>query len=515
MSSLRVGRLPLQKPQDISSEDRHSQEDDSEDSRWLSYWLELIKASQGHHLPPQANFVPLSGVDPFRSSVVSLTKDLEILFKYYWTIVPSGSHLIKNEILPHHVQEVKRYTAIRNQVMQDVLRDPVILWGLMYTMSARMQYFSHIQVANVFSTDHYMHLAVSNLRQKLSHLQPSGEKAQVCAARVIHTMALAEWTRGNFQVAKVHLLALKKLLPWLDLSTPFGRYLLEGAQGIDIFVAVETGEAPILAAVDDSLHSATSLELVKSRLKAFATEDKPLPNFQFAGPHCNISNSFSPRPDFLDDAHTTLDFRLGQAFEAAIIEEKVEPLLVPVIESVIECLTFAKYVWRTPYGTTADAGYVCRKARATIHKLCTLPGQLRGLEDRRRYLKADCIRLAMLLYMADATTRTAHRSAKGNVARLRASLIEALPDWQKKDPILGSLQQSSQDDHFLLWVLATGHYYAGDDEQAAWFLVHATEMAQGHGIADYEGLHEHLIRFIYSSTKQARSLRSIALLLSS
>ena len=103
-----------------------------------------------------------------------------------------------------------------------------------------------------------------------------------------------------------------------------------------------------------------------------------------------------------------------------------------------------------------------RKSRATIHELRMLPDQLYMLEDRQRALKADCIRLTLLLYLAVATTRVSHRSAKLNVKRLQATLLRIQRSWQTGDEDGETLSGPHNENDFLLCVLATGHYYASD-----------------------------------------------------
>ena len=470
-----------------------------------------------------ANFIPNAAVDPFGSHVVPITKDIEILFKYYWSIAPTGSHFRKNEVLPPHVQALGFFKTVRDNVMTRVLSNEFALYGLMFTMVARAVHYSEIRVPGFPRVDHFLHLAISSLRKKMARLNAYGERAQADVIWSISSIALAEWNRGDLDMALSHLRAFARLSRWLDMTQPIVRFLLAGTQGTDVFVAVEKGNIPILPCVDDSQSPPTRLEVVNTHLRAIENiEPAQRPKRPLSNKH-PTRDIVTPRRDLLDDAEEALDFRLGTAFEEQIADETADPLLKPILKGLIKCLTFAKYIWCTPHGTTHDADYMCTKARATLHRLCSLPNQLARLQDEHhRVAKIDCIRLALILHLANAVTRMSFRSAKLNVPRLREALTryDQTREQEPQDtgPIdtipIADVVAVVEDDKTMLWIVLTGYYYAEGTDDESWFLSRATLCAERLGLTDYRSLHEHMVRYLYSATKQKRSLETVALLLS-
>ena len=470
-----------------------------------------------------ANFIPNAAVDPFGTHAVPITKDIETLFKYYWSIAPTGSHFRKNECLPPHVQALGFFRTVRDNVMTRVLGNEFALYGLMFTMVARAVHFSEIRVPGFPKVDHFLHLAVSSLRKKMARLNDYGERAQADVIWTISSIALAEWNRGDLDMAWMHLRAFARLSRWVDLTQPIVRFLLAGTQGTDVFVAVEKGTIPVLPCVDDSQKPPTRLEVVKTHLRAIESiEPKLRPKRPQQDRHPTI-DVVTPRRDLLDDAEEALDFRLGSAFEEQISDGTADPLLEPILQDVIKSLTFAKYIWCTPHGTTHDADYMCTKARAALHRLCCLPKQFSRLQDQQsRVAKVECIRLALILHLANAVTRMSHRSAKLNVPRLREALTtyDQTRELETQDTVPnGTVSETVaaaaiEDDNTMLWIVLTGHYYAEGGDHESWFLSRATTSAERLGLTDYTSLHNHMVRYLYSSTKQKRSLETVALLLS-
>jgi hypothetical protein len=160
------------------------------------------------------------------------------------------------------------------------------------------------------------------------------------------------------------------------------------------------------------------LAAVKSgRLEPVTYPRSPVPNAS------RLSNAImSHRVDILSDASTTMDFSLGSGLERALEANVIQPDLAFILEDLLDVVTVAKHVWRTPNGTRDDADWMCKRARAVCHRLLAIPSQLPFPETSAHAAKTEALRLALLLMVTRCTNRMTFRSAQPNMRRLQRAL---------------------------------------------------------------------------------------------
>lgn len=235
------------------------------------------------------------------------------------------------------------------------------------------------------------------------------------------------------------------------------------------------------------------------------------------------------------------------------LADAVHPLLAPVLRDILDVLTVAKCVWRTPNATKRDADWMCKRARALVHRLLLLPANPFFGHKTISARKAEVLRIALLLILIRCTNRVAFRSARPNMRRLQHALNAIDKDWSSKTTSLGteaemtgSFQSQPQppaspfssywssplneplgqplrnlhskqynENALLLWALMTGHFNAQGEPEESWFLERAPYVAETHlGIHDYDGLDDFMSQYFYSRTRQQQSLTIVALHLS-
>ena len=194
-----------------------------------------------------------SCVDPFDSTITPITKPIEAIIKYYWKMVLTGGPNTKEEVLPARVRTVQDYDAVREQGTREALSDKLALAGMLASMSTRIVYMSKFSLPGDVRPESYIQAAISILRERLLDCQARQARAEPALYFGIWRLALAECISGYFDMVKVHLQAMKKLLGHLENDNPMKRYVNVGVGTIDMFMAVETNSRAFVLASDRRL----------------------------------------------------------------------------------------------------------------------------------------------------------------------------------------------------------------------------------------------------------------------
>lgn len=471
-----------------------------------------------------------------------MTKNIEVLLKYYFTMATTGAHVDKTEVLPSHLQPVHRYITVREGAMRNCIQDKVEFTALMVIMAARMVHLSRIPLTGFARPEYYMQQALSAVQAKMVDCQRRGLPGDRTVVRGIHCLALAEWISGQFETASTHIRAAKLLLPLLDLEDPIDAFVAHGIVNVDKLIAIETGRVPDLPLMfDPGPLDECRMADIRGELCAFAdgsldpviqsSPRSPVPDA------CKLTSAImSHQVDILADASENLDLGLGTGFECALTAatDTIHSALASVLEDLLDVLTVAKYVWRTPNATRDDADWMCRRARAICHRLLALPATLAEEESSSvRARKTEVLRIALLLVVLRCTNRVSFRSAQPNMRRLQRALYGIDTNWASTTTIARPLDPACEtttttvahhpdplsrsrpydENELLLWVLLTGHFSAqGEPDEELWFLMRAAFVAEQRlGIRDYEGLRDLMARYLYSKTQQEQSLMVVAM----
>lgn len=512
----------------------------------------------GNEFVSKHNWLPGSGVDPFSVTPFPITRHVEALIKYYWIFALTGAHNDKTEILPPHLQPVNRYTTVRDHALQGAMQSRIRFVSIMVIMAARMVHISRLQTTGSPPPEYYLQLTLHEVRGRMMECQDQGITNDASLLRAVQCLALAEWTCQRYDAATIHLQAARKLLPLKPSLHPSDAFTREGIVNIDNLVCIETGRAPIFPVLYDPG------PLEKARMIAIREDVMTRARSKAAAKTLSLGSDIpdATRPtsafvahqvDMLVDAPTILDWDLGSGFERALAADAIHPIMAPIVLDLLDVLTVAKYVWRTPDATKEDADWMCKRARALVHHLLLVPAKADFATWTVKSRKAEALRIAVLLMLLRCTHRVSFRSALPNVRRLQDALYDIDKDWAPDDylgetalprgrshdsppspsvsptscytlspldgpfgPALRSLQTKRYDENELLfWILLTGHFNAQGEPEESWFLERVTYVAQHHlRIDSYEGLHEFMSRYFYSKTQQQHSLGVVALHLS-
>ncbi|OCT45362.1 hypothetical protein CLCR_05694 [Cladophialophora carrionii] len=497
------------------------------------------------------NYIPGSGVDPFAAAPMPMTKNIQVLINYYCVMVLTGTHVDKTEVLPPHLQPARRYANLRDIALRAIMQDKVEFTSLMVIMSSRMVHLSRIALTGLARPEYYMHLALAAVRERMLDFQARGVPGDNILVHGMHSLALSDWICQRFEAASTHVRAVKVLLPLLNLNDPLDMHIAQGIFNIDQMIAIETGwlpEFPLMT--DPGPLDEARMSLIRKELEAFKSGRRepvtyphsPVPNAS------RLSNAMmSHQVDFLADASTSMDFSLGSGFERALEADIIHPELASILADLLDVLSVAKLVWRTPTATRDDADWMCKRARAICHRLLAVPMLLPFPETAAHAAKTEALRLALLLMVLRCTNRMSFRSAQPNMRRLQRALslhgigTNWLASAAQPEPDHSSGTETDTDRYtdsgtdtdtnertdtyaadpydenaLLLWILMTGHFSAeGEPEEELWFLMRAAYVAERHlGISDLDGLRNVMGQYLYSRTQQERSLIVVSLHLS-
>lgn len=453
-----------------------------------------------------------------------ITKNIEVLIKYFCTMASTGSHVDKTEVLPARLQPARRYATTRDHILRSIMQDKIEFTSLMVVMSSRMVYLSRIPLTGLARPEYYMHLALTSVRQKMLDFQARGVPGDNILVRGIHSLALSDWICQRFEAAVTHVQAVKVLLPLLDLDDPIDMHVAQGTFNVDKMIAIETGWLPEFPLMfDPGPLDETRMSLICEELEDFASGHlEPVMYAHSPVPDASKLSSaiMSHQVDILADASTTMDFSLGAGFDEALIADCIDAALSAILADLLDVLAVAKYVWRTPNATRQDADWMCKRARAICYRLLALPAELPFPETSAYAAKTEAIRIALLLMVLRCTNRMSFRSAQPNMRRLQRAL--SLHGIDTNWSSLNSPRRSGSDEcvynenELLLWVLMTGLFSAQGEPEELWFLLRAAYVAERHlGIKNVAGLKEIMGRYLYSKTRQERSLMVVGLHLSS
>jgi hypothetical protein len=375
-----------------------------------------------------------------------------------------------------------------------------------------------------------MHLALAAVRERMLDCQSRGVPGDNVLVHGIHCLALADWICQRFEAASTHVRAVKVLLPLLDLDDPLDEHVAQGTYNIDKMIAIETGWLPEFPLMfDPGPLNEGRMSLIREELESFTSgrlepvlyPHSPVPNASKLG-----NAIMSHQIDFLADASTALDFSLGSGFDKALAAHAIHEDLASVVSDILDVLTVAKYVWRTPNATRDDAEWMCKRARAMCYRLLALPVQLPFPETSAQVAKTEALRIALLLVVLRCTNRMSYRSAQPNMRRLQRTLSLHCIDtnWstsatdkmpRRSTPVNDSDTETYNENALLLWVLLTGHFAAEGEPEELWFLMRAAFVAERHlGIKEVDGLEDLMAQYLYSKTRQERSLIVVGLHLS-
>ena len=448
------------------------------------------------------NTVSHSTVDPFNTTLVPITEEVDTLMKYFAAAQSAGGNAYKLHLLPEYVQDAVMVDRVVQSFWNNFLRYEHAMYAMMAFMAVRLLVITKVRLSNIKSPDHYMQKAITSLRRRLQECQNPALEADHATMGAMTQIALADWTSGNLGAARIHLSVLSNLVQHVDVEEMTGRLMVESIRTVDLQVALETRQMPFLpAAPSFEPLSRGRINQVKRLLDHVARNNRTMNESSPDDMATRLGQDPKPPHDILEDCSITLDFRLGNKLEEALESDILYPSIRPVLRNVLDCLTLAKFLWRTSEATSKDVRWMCRTARTMVHHLWTYGWDHANDPHDTQHRLTDCVRLALVILLTLATNRLASRAVGG----LGQELYMA---YQRLEmPCNASKLQR----RLYLWTLITGVFVARESShEKSWLLYEAAAAARGLGLTSYEALHDAMTDFIYSWTMQMESLQQVA-----
>lgn len=475
---------------------------------------------------------PFAALDPFESCAITITRQVQVLIHYYWQILATGWLVDRTEVLPAHLRPVRRYENVRDQSMAGLLQDQVRVTALLAVMASRMVHLSKITIPQV-NPEQFMLTALHTLREHMSKQDDDGSDTKLTVMYAVHSLALAEVYRKRYDDATVHLAQLKTLVDSTKIVSATHSYVAEAMINIDGLISIETGRIPMLTYSFDpgplAEHRVREIECQLSMLRTAPAVIRPVED---------DNNRPSPMiydgTDFLADATTAMDLRMGEGFAAALQHGgTIHPAIAPLLQDILHVVLVAKIVWLTAKARQSDARWMCQRARVLNHRLLSLKEHLQNIDDPW-IQRTEALRISLLLVLIRCTSRVAPRAAQSNVRLLlqvfKGHDMDWSSDWSsgaKLDSSVGSPPHGSllglqhdypasehQQNRLLLFILLTGHYNAmmAADPSQVWFLGQAADLASRRlGFQHYRELDDLMRLYMCNPVQQAVSLRLVAM----
>ena len=459
--------------------------------------LNRLQQLQSQWRIPRAKVKLGSGHDPFNSTAVSVTDEAQTLISYYSAAQANGGNAYKLHLLPPYLdRNVLKVDQIIQSYLENYLRYQHAMWAMMAFMAVRLIVISKVKLANVKSPQYYMQQAIHALRKRLLECEHTGLELDLGTIGAIHQIALADWTAGDLETARIHLKVHSNLVQYINHEHVRGRFMIESIRTLDLQVALETGELPHLPAAP-SFEPMPPARIKEMRRLLDHVADKEEKRRDFAA--C-LGRDFPPPNEILADCDVTLDLRLGTELEAVLATDILSPSIKPTIRNVLDCLTVAKVVWRTKDALPKDARCMCRTARTMVHHLWTYGWDRATDSPNQPHKLTDCVRLTLIILLTLATNRMASRA----VGVLGKQLFAACGRLRLCDTAV------EQERKLYLWTLLTAILVAKEGtDQKNWLLHEAAIIACGLDLTSYEALHEAMTEYIYSWTMQKQTLQEV------
>ena len=445
-----------------------------------------------------ANIIEGSSIDPFNISTQPMSKETDVLLSYYASFVLSGHIPYKLQYLPHKFRAITPTQEVRQGAMTDAMQYEHCLYAMFAFASARLYHIMKLRLEGLKSPQYYMAQAVKALRHRLEDIERSNMPVDMATISAMATLALADWTTGDLNTARVHLGILGKMLDYVDFENPGGRFLIEKIRTADFQVAMENGDYPMLSAVPSFEPMAPErLGWLGSQVAAAAAADSEMSQ------QTALMLGREPKMplEILEDVHETLDYRMGWTLEEILkSDDIIDRGLHPPIRVMLDVATVCKCVWRLDVGSLRDARWSCRTGRTQLHWLHTYRFKHAADVPTTQTLLTDCVRLALLIVGTLCTNRLSNRPARRIGLELAKACRRLGPD-----PELCQLGSRAY-----LWSLITAATVATEGSATRlWLVDRAANVAIKLGFTSYGEIHESMLGFLYTWTFYLPAMREL------
>ena len=435
------------------------------------------------------------------------SEELRVI-EYYRFALSSGGNAWNSEVLPAKLRSSKQATsmAVCNMMTRNALAHVHCMYALKAFISIRMRVISNMRTSSERDALFHMCQAISAIRKVLLETQKAHKVVEWFTILSIHQLTMANWYSGDLEAARAHIGAVASLEMQLSPEEPWQGFMMESMRTADIQVAIELGTTPhIPAKSPDKASFSTRLREMQAYLRQEAAGISDHQDVQAL--HSPEQSRFH-QENVLADAAVTMNLKLGLGLHVACKCNVLDGGMRSIILDFVDCLTIAKFVWRTSLAQKEDAAYMCTLARFLEHKLATYT-PLPRVSDVVRHL-SECVRLALLIMLTCARNRMSRRA----LPRVGSDLVGALNRLQECWPHLDRdslILDDCYPRNLLLWLYATAAFALHDCSEEIYLCGCAATLASmSPSCGDYGSLHQVMSRFVYSSTTQKHTLLKIS-----
>lgn len=451
-----------------------------------------------------------SGIDPFASAVVPISTSMWSLLQYTRASILNGAGGYKLEVFSKDLKPMMdMYQAAVEYTFHNLIHYKHILYPILAAFSRRVQRLSDNALGQLQSPEQYTALATQAVRTSLAD-NSHNRQIMSSIATGVHFLICAAGLAGQAEETDIHINAFLRFVPFLDTKTLVGYWELDLANSWDIVNSVTTGKAPItrVAASEPGPMPAARLALVKEELQQLSRRSRPRSQVDPKSPigkyqRLTAQNRYDLMQNPSEDLNHTLGTGLAEAIDIGLIHSRI----LPIVRSILDCLTVAHVIWTAPeIATKEDSSWLCRKSRAALHNLLSMTGAKQIGQLTYSGQLAECLRRTLIIVLMSAQYRVMYMSREILAARLKEALLLILTHNHEPSPAAAVTTHS-----LLLWMLITGYWTALDLVHEAWFAQMAIYVAvQKLDYKEFDDLDKLMNRYLYARTVQHGALRRLA-----
>ncbi|EXJ86616.1 hypothetical protein A1O3_03569 [Capronia epimyces CBS 606.96] len=461
----------------------------------------------------RANFTGYDCVDPFGITPVQITTQIHSILQHTLQVYTYSGNNYKLAFLPPHVRSTISRFPIGEVVERSVYKE-YHLYALMALMAARLKYC--FDVSRFGDDAGELRAAASyHLRKELIRASRSGDLDKQTILDILF-LVVNEVQYGRYDDARKHLQVVGRLFHLLDHRQHFDRWVSETAAHVDNQLALTTATLPVIK------RSFDPGPMLPERMAALRREAQSLryygcsrpSSMALGGPKASLGLT-----DTIADLAQTLDLRMGTGLAHGLKAGAFRGKMGSVVSDLVDCIEIAKVVWLSPFAVCFDAEWLCRKARAVLRALAFMAPE-NHVSPSDVDIWHEGLRICLMILMTHACTLVGFHTAKAQARRLKMAEEAALAVWC---PTIGWTEDCiSWDPHrrlppleetragLTLWEVLTGVWSSDGLPEQEWFIVRAVNLCRYFGYSTYDDLHNHMAQYLYSSSFQEQSLRTVA-----
>lgn len=477
---------------------------------------------------PVNNITSGSAIDPFVCSIVPITLPMYTVIQFARNSILNGAGGYKLNVFPDQIKPMgEMYEAAVHYTLHSAIRHKHIVYPLLAAFSRLMPTMESLPTARTQHPDQYLQLGSEAVRAAITeHMADDNTMSSVATG--VHFLVSAAALSGRTEEVTIHLNAFMKLLPYVNTKTLVGYWEVDLMHSWAVRMAGSRDQAPFIkvAVCDPGPFSPSRMALFRQQLDHLRETGEPHSTLEIK------VHEYRPRPlrlqfDLLRNPSEDFDLNLGSSLEVLIRTRQLHSAILPIVSSLLDCLTVAKIVWRAPEtATKQDTDWLCKRSRVVLHESLSLCRGKRFDTSTFKGQQAACFRQTLNIVLMGAISRQLHLSRPEQAERLKALLLPTIGvDWNTQQQQQEEESDSSvavfnnpestsgqYDMHeMLLWILLTGYWVAAGTIYGEWFAEHAVDVAVRRlGLKGYGDLHVIMTKYLYSKTVQRESLEQVA-----